>query len=198
MSDKPLAPNCSRPFRAQQAIAQVSWLLLLRGLVHPRNPLSGKQRGKGRLDRYRSPPPHTHWPLFSSRSSPVPGHVPTAPPARQSHSPAPPGGRAPSVRVYARRGLGLGLGWMPLGLVGIFCCCCLDLNIFFCFVFCFVIFFVFLFLPFMVREGDGGRFHYNRNRNEGLRFLRGGCSMRGHHACGLGSDLKPHLPLHLP
>lgn len=79
-----------------------------------------------------------------------------------------------------------------------FCCCCLDLNIFFCFVFCFVIFFVFLFLPFMVREGDGGRFHYNRNRNEGLRFLRAGCSMRGHHACGLGSDLKPHLPLHLP
>lgn len=164
MTSCPWPLTASSPSRAQQAIAQVSWLLLLRGLLHPRNSCLGSRVGKEDWVRYRSPPPHTHGPHFPSRSSPVPGRIPTAPPARQGHSPAPPGGRAPSVRAYARRGLGL--GWMPLGLVGIFCCCCccLDLNIFFCFVFCFVIFFVFLFLPFMVREGDGGRFHYNRNR----------------------------------
>lgn len=157
MSDKPLAPNCSSPFRAQQPKSagrsfSGAWSTL-------GTPCLGSRVGKEDWIDTGAPPPHTHWPRFPFRSSPVPGRVPTAPPARQSHSPAPPGGRAPSVRVYARRGLGL--GWMPLGLVGIFfcCCCCLDLNIFFCFVFCFVIFFVFLFLPFMIREGDGGRFH---------------------------------------
>lgn len=158
MSDK--LPALTAPARSGHG-----WPLLLRGCPALGTPRLGSRVGKGRLDRYQSPPPpppppsppHTHWPHFPPRSSPVPGRSPTAPPARQGHSPAPPGGRAPSVRVYARRGL----VWMPLGLVGIFCCCCccLDLNIFFCFVFCFVIFFVFLFLPFMVREGDGGRFH---------------------------------------